>query len=160
MFYSAVLIYYESYEINFVIIMFKCVLNLYYEMGFGMWVCHTRRWHAGGQICLCGCVRRDNKLSERLALNVSMKTQQGALTFIYNWLIAVKKLLHTYIQRTDKCAQNCGIIHSHVKFILKHFGYWKWQNEFGRSFSIWIFCRCYRNCVADLSLSSDYGVCD
>ena len=59
---------------------------------FGMWVCHTRRGHAGGQICLCLCVRSDDKISDRLALNMSMKTVQGALTFIYSWLIAEVKL--------------------------------------------------------------------
>ena len=42
---------------------------------------------------------------------MSMKTVQGALTFIYSWLIAVVKLTHTF-KETDKCAQNCGIIDS------------------------------------------------
>ena len=40
-----------------------------------------------------------------------MKTEQGALTCIYSWSIAVVKLTHTF-KETDKCAQNCGIVDS------------------------------------------------
>ena len=42
---------------------------------------------------------------------MSMKSEQGVLTFIYSWLIAVVKLTHTF-KETDKYAPNCGIIDS------------------------------------------------
>ena len=42
---------------------------------------------------------------------MSMKTEQGALTFIYSRLIAVVKLTHTF-KETDICALNCSIIDS------------------------------------------------
>ena len=63
-------------------------------LDYGMWVCHTHRWHAARQICLYGCVRRDDKLSDKLALNMSMKTQQHSTADIENDWMNLEELSH------------------------------------------------------------------
>ena len=98
------------------------VRDTFLRPDFGMWVCHTRRWHAGGQICLCVCVRSDNNLFDRLVLNMSMKTVQRALTFIYRWLIAVVKLTHKFkeqINVIDSFSCKMPEIHFETLWILK-----------------------------------------
>ena len=87
---------------------------------------------------------------------MSMKTEQGALTFIYSWLIAVVKLTHAF-KETDKCAQNCGIIDSFsfkmLKINFETLWILKMTKQIWKNFITLDIFRGYSTCVADLSLS-------